>query len=172
MQQFKQGELPLLIATDVAARGLHIPDVSHVINFDLPQDPEDYVHRVGRTARAGASGDAISFACETHAFSLSDIEEYIGHKIATAHIDHQALVEPQPPRRMQTGRKRSRQSDSKDRPKKRRGAEQRGMPKATQAPPAEPSGKLKSRKPTVKEDETQASGKPSKIRRREIPAVG
>ena len=60
----------MLVATDVAARGLHIPSVSHVFNFDLPQDPEDYVHRIGRTARAGASGHAISFACEDHAFSL------------------------------------------------------------------------------------------------------
>jgi ATP-dependent RNA helicase RhlB len=81
LEQFTLGHLQMLVATDVAARGLHIPSVSHVFNFDLPQDPEDYVHRIGRTARAGASGHAISFACEDHAFSLIDIESFIGHAL-------------------------------------------------------------------------------------------
>jgi ATP-dependent RNA helicase RhlB len=97
LQDFKSGEVPVLVATDVAARGLHIPEVSQVVNYDLPQDAEDYVHRVGRTARAGASGDAVSFACETYAFSLEDIEQYIGHKIPVDKIDHEALVQPKPP---------------------------------------------------------------------------
>ena len=79
--EFKLGQLPVLVATDVAARGLHIPDVTHVINFDLPQDAEDYVHRIGRTARAGASGDAISLCCETYVYSLPDIEKLIGMRI-------------------------------------------------------------------------------------------
>ncbi|MEK6806760.1 MAG: DEAD/DEAH box helicase [Pseudomonadota bacterium] len=83
LQEFKDGTLPILVATDVAARGLHIPAVSHVINYDLPQDPEDYVHRIGRTARAGESGDAISFCCETWVYSLPDIERYIGKKLPT-----------------------------------------------------------------------------------------
>ncbi|PCI21946.1 MAG: ATP-dependent RNA helicase RhlB [Piscirickettsiaceae bacterium] len=87
LKQFQEGNLPILIATDVAARGLHIPDVSHVFNFDLPQDAEDYVHRIGRTARSGASGIAISFACETYAYSLPDIEAYITHKIPFKHVD-------------------------------------------------------------------------------------
>ena len=69
MREFHSGELAVLIATDVASRGLHIPDVSHVFNFDLPQDAPDYVHRIGRTARAGAEGDAISFGCEEYAVS-------------------------------------------------------------------------------------------------------
>ena len=86
LARFQAGELPVLVATDVAARGLHIAAVSHVFNFDLPQDAEDYVHRIGRTARAGASGDAISFACEEYAFSLPDIEKYIGHKIPVGRI--------------------------------------------------------------------------------------
>jgi ATP-dependent RNA helicase RhlB len=81
LAEFTLGRLQMLVATDVAARGLHIPSVSHVFNFDLPQDPEDYVHRIGRTARAGASGHAISFACEDHAFSLIDIESFIGHTL-------------------------------------------------------------------------------------------
>lgn len=86
LQDFMEGRLPVLVATDVAARGLHIPDVSHVFNFDLPQNAEDYVHRIGRTARAGASGDAVSFACERYVFSLPEIEAYIGHKLPTAPI--------------------------------------------------------------------------------------
>jgi ATP-dependent RNA helicase RhlB len=93
LEDFSSGALPILVATDVAARGLHIPDVSHVFNFDLPQDAEDYVHRIGRTARAGASGDAISFACETHAYSLMDIEEYIGNKIPVERITADLLPE-------------------------------------------------------------------------------
>ena len=84
LRDFHNGDLAVLIATDVASRGLHIPDVSHVFNFDLPQDAPDYVHRIGRTARAGADGDAISFACEEFAVSLPEIESYIGHKIPSA----------------------------------------------------------------------------------------
>src|SRR5476651_649558 len=86
LRQFHEGELAVLIATDVASRGLHIPDVSHIFNFDLPQDAPDYVHRIGRTARAGADGDAISFGCEEYAISLPDIEEYIGRKIPVAAV--------------------------------------------------------------------------------------
>jgi ATP-dependent RNA helicase RhlB len=86
LRDFHEGKLAVLIATDVASRGLHIPDVSHVFNYDLPQDAPDYVHRIGRTARAGAEGDAISFACEEYAVSLPEIEAYIGHKIPSAAI--------------------------------------------------------------------------------------
>ena len=87
LMRFQSGELPVLIGTDVASRGLHIPDVQCVINYDLPQDREDYVHRIGRTARAGASGDAISLGCESYAMYLPDIEEFIGHKIPVASYD-------------------------------------------------------------------------------------
>ncbi|MGR8934733.1 MAG: DEAD/DEAH box helicase [Gammaproteobacteria bacterium] len=83
LNDFQENKFSLLIATDVAARGLHIPDVSHVFNYDLPQDVEDYVHRIGRTARFGASGTAINFICEEYAYSMPDIEQYIGHKIPT-----------------------------------------------------------------------------------------
>ncbi|MDE2304022.1 MAG: DEAD/DEAH box helicase, partial [Gammaproteobacteria bacterium] len=99
MREFHDGEVAVLIATDVASRGLHIPDVSHVFNFDLPNDAEDYVHRIGRTARAGAEGDAISFACEEFAIALPDIERYIGHQIPRASIDPAdlaALTAPPP----------------------------------------------------------------------------
>ena len=96
---FQSGDLQVLIGTDVASRGLHIPDVQYVINYDLPQDAEDYVHRIGRTARAGASGDALSFGCETYAMSLPDIEEYIGHKIPVASYDPALLPELNKPKR-------------------------------------------------------------------------
>ncbi|MFO7858135.1 MAG: DEAD/DEAH box helicase [Ectothiorhodospiraceae bacterium] len=99
LKRFQDGDLPILVATDVAARGLHIPDVSHVINFDLPQEPEDYVHRIGRTARVGESGDAISLACDQYVYSLPDIEAYIGEKIPSEVVDGDILVEPKPPKR-------------------------------------------------------------------------
>ncbi|MGA2024664.1 MAG: DEAD/DEAH box helicase [Steroidobacteraceae bacterium] len=92
LRQFHEGELAVLIATDVASRGLHIPDVSHIFNFDLPQDAPDYVHRIGRTARAGADGDAISFGCEEYAISLPDIESYIGRKIPVASVSPELLA--------------------------------------------------------------------------------
>ena len=104
LKQFHDGKLPVLVATDVAARGLHIPDVTHVINYDLPQDAEDYVHRIGRTARLGAKGEAISFACENYAFHLPEIEAFIGYPIATEQADAEQMpeiikVKPKPRRR-------------------------------------------------------------------------
>lgn len=99
--EFQDGKLPVLVATDVAARGLHIPEVSHVINYDLPQDAEDYVHRIGRTARAGAAGDAISFACESYVYSLPDIEQYIDQKIPSEMAPESLLAtDIKPPARM------------------------------------------------------------------------
>ncbi|MGB5337124.1 MAG: DEAD/DEAH box helicase, partial [Woeseiaceae bacterium] len=99
---FQSGELPVLIGTDVASRGLHVPDVQYVINYDLPQDAEDYVHRIGRTARAGAAGDAISLGCETYVMTLPDIEAYIGHKLPVASYnpdDLPKIVKPKPRKR-------------------------------------------------------------------------
>ena len=96
MQRFKDGQLDVLVATDVAARGLHIPHVSHVFNYDLPHEAEDYVHRIGRTARLGEEGDAISFACDLYAMSLPDIEAYIGQSIPVAPMDPALLIMPRP----------------------------------------------------------------------------
>ncbi len=101
LESFQRGELPILVATDVAARGLHIPDVTHVINFDLPQDREDYVHRIGRTARIGASGDAISFACEEYVYSLPEIEDFIGQKIPVQSMTEDLMPEFKPPKRLE-----------------------------------------------------------------------
>ncbi|HJO34593.1 MAG: DEAD/DEAH box helicase [Pseudomonadota bacterium] len=95
LQRFDAGELDVLVATDVAARGLHIPDVSHVINYDLPQDAQDYVHRIGRTARAGSTGEAIALCCERYCYSLPEIEDYIGEKIEVTPLPA-TLVTPAP----------------------------------------------------------------------------
>lgn len=110
LERFQRGELPFLVATDVAARGLHVPEVSHVINFDLPQDAEDYVHRIGRTARIGASGVAISLACEEYVYSLPDIEDFIGQSIPVEPITDDLLVDPKPPKRMERRTSTSRNS--------------------------------------------------------------
>jgi ATP-dependent RNA helicase RhlB len=105
LNDFQENKVNLMIATDVAARGLHIPEVSHVINYDLPQDVEDYVHRIGRTARFGASGIAFSFICEEYAYSMPEIEEFIGEKIPVTHnIDDVLAIdikkpEKRPPRK-------------------------------------------------------------------------
>ncbi|MEJ2139404.1 MAG: DEAD/DEAH box helicase [Gammaproteobacteria bacterium] len=108
LKDFQEGKLPVLVATDVASRGLHVPDVSHVINYDVPEDPEDYVHRIGRTARAGAAGDSITFACESYAMALPDVEKYIGHPIPVGSITSDMLVDikipPKPERKDRGGR--------------------------------------------------------------------
>ncbi len=104
LKHFTDGDLPVLVGTDVAARGLHIPDVTHVVNYDLPEDAEDYVHRIGRTARAGAAGDAISFACETHAFCLPDIERFIGAKVPVAPVEPSLLARVDPRSRLRPDR--------------------------------------------------------------------
>ncbi len=106
--EFGAGKYKILVATDVAARGLHIPDVSHVFNYDLPQSAEDYVHRIGRTARAGASGKAISFACEDYAYSLPEIEAYIGQKIPSLQTDGYLAQEITKPERREHGPPRER----------------------------------------------------------------
>ncbi len=105
LKRFHDGDIDVLVATDVAARGLHIPDVSHVVNFDLPQDAADYVHRIGRTARLGATGDAISFACEDYAFHLPEIEQYIDLQLPVIQHDPDQLprLDRPPPRKKSAG---------------------------------------------------------------------
>ncbi len=92
LADFKEGRLPILVATDVASRGIHVEAVTHVINYDLPQDAEDYVHRIGRTGRAGATGKALSLADEEYVFSLEEIEKYIGQKIPVEWADETMYV--------------------------------------------------------------------------------
>ncbi|WP_049244692.1 helicase-related protein, partial [Pseudomonas aeruginosa] len=95
LEGFREGKIRVLVATDVAGRGIHIDGISHVINFTLPEDPDDYVHRIGRTGRAGASGTSISFAGEDDAFALPPIEELLGRKI-TCEMPPAELLKPVP----------------------------------------------------------------------------
>ena len=124
LREFHDGKLPILVATDVAARGLHIPDVSHVINFDLPQDAADYVHRIGRTARLGAKGEAISFACEDYAFHLPEIEQYIDQSIELVNHDADAL--PELERALPAKKKKTSGRGGQRRPRRRRRGGSRG----------------------------------------------
>ena len=92
LEQFKRGKVSVLVATDVAGRGLHIEGVSHVVNYNLPEDPEDYVHRIGRTGRAGATGTSISFASEDDAFLLPDVEALLGEPVRCEHPPAELLA--------------------------------------------------------------------------------
>jgi len=92
LEQFKNGEIRVLVATDVAGRGIHVEGVSHVVNYNLPEDPEDYVHRIGRTGRAGATGISISFASEDDAFLLPDLEALLGEKLECTHPPPELLA--------------------------------------------------------------------------------
>ena len=101
LDDFRDGKLPIHVATDVASRGLHIDGVSHVVNYDLPQDPEDYVHRIGRTARVGAEGKAITLACEDYIYSLDAIQRYVGYELPTEFADDSLFSEVLPRHRPQ-----------------------------------------------------------------------
>lgn len=160
LDNFKDGTLPILIATDVASRGLHIDGVSHVINYDMPQDCEDYVHRIGRTARAGAEGKAISLADEDGAFFLEAIEEYIKAKIPTEWADDELYVLDY----VRTPRPKRVQDLKRDKPGAGRSNDKGGRPAArpikkttaavakpaVAAPPSEGAVKKKPRKRTRK----------------------
>ena len=124
LKKFHDGEFSILVATDVASRGLHIPDVTHIFNYDLPELGEDYVHRIGRTARAGKSGSAISFACEDYAMNLIDIETYARRTIPTMPISSDLLVKPKPPVRLKNkkpGRANASSGRKNHRPQQRKG---------------------------------------------------
>jgi ATP-dependent RNA helicase RhlB len=106
LEKFQDGDLDILIATDVASRGLHIDDITHVINYDLPQDAEDYVHRIGRTARAGNKGTAITLCCEEFAQHLERVEVYLKNKIPVSWPEEELFLEEKegkPPTRKRRG---------------------------------------------------------------------
>ncbi len=123
MEKFKKGQLKILVATDVASRGIHVEDITHVINYDLPQESENYIHRIGRTARAGKTGRALSLACERYVFHLESIEEWLGSKIPVVWPEDDWYVEdqsgPLAPRRKtrlkSTTRRRTRSVQNKQR---------------------------------------------------------
>ncbi|MBF0529992.1 MAG: DEAD/DEAH box helicase, partial [Deltaproteobacteria bacterium] len=130
MQRFKDGQLKILVATDVASRGIHVEDISHVINYDLPQDVENYVHRIGRTARAGKSGKAVSFACEDYVFHLEPLETLLGYKIPVVWPDETWFKADQ------AGEVHGRYRERPERPRyqKDRGPEARRQPGARKRP--------------------------------------
>ncbi len=97
LEDFRSGVIRVMVATDVAGRGIHIEGISHVVNYNLPLDPEDYVHRIGRTGRAGATGTSISFATEDEAFQIPRIEEYLGNKLICTYPEDQLLTLPPKP---------------------------------------------------------------------------
>jgi ATP-dependent RNA helicase RhlB len=97
LEGFRSGNIRVLVATDVAGRGLHIEGISHVINFTMPHEPENYVHRIGRTGRAGATGTSVSFACEDDSFYIPGIEEFIGHELPCTQPEDDWLKLPEPP---------------------------------------------------------------------------
>jgi ATP-dependent RNA helicase RhlB len=179
LADFTEGRLPVLVATDVAARGLHIPDVSHVFNYDLPQNAEDYVHRIGRTARAGASGDAISFACEKYVFSLPEIEAYLGHKIPTALVTPEMLppierpaAPPHEGRRHVRGHERDK-GRGRERPhgrgahRERHDPQREARPPRSEAPPPQIEPKPQSVPMSAPKSKTKTV-----LRRGETPVVG
>ncbi|MCF8128846.1 MAG: ATP-dependent RNA helicase RhlB, partial [Deltaproteobacteria bacterium] len=144
LENFRKGKVRVLVATDVAARGLHVDGISHVINFTLPQDPEDYVHRIGRTGRAGASGISVSFACEDDSFYIPAIEEYLGNPLVCEQPDDALLTVPPPPPMSPSSRKapgmgkkkpfkntKRRSSQGSARKPQRRRPRAAGKPKAT-----------------------------------------
>jgi ATP-dependent RNA helicase RhlB len=140
LDEFRDGKLPILIATDVASRGLHIEGVSHVINYDLPQDSEDYVHRIGRTARVGAEGKAITLACEDYVYSLDAIQRYVGYELPIAFADEELYAKVRPrdrrppgadsrrprPSRSQSGHSTGGEGDAKPRRRRRRRPRRKG----------------------------------------------
>ena len=124
MAQYKKGELKILVATDVASRGIHVEDISHVINYDLPQDSENYVHRIGRTARAGKTGKAISLACEKYVFHLEPLEKMLDYKIPVVWPEEDWYVEDRSkpfPAKRKTRLKSSTQLRSRSAENKKRG---------------------------------------------------
>jgi len=128
LEDFRSGKIQVVVATDVAGRGLHIEDIDHVINYDFPYEPEDYVHRIGRTGRAGAEGTAISFACEEESFIIPDIEAYIGMQLNCVQPEEELLARPpraaRPPARRDRNRRRER-SERRPRSGARRGRPRR-----------------------------------------------
>ena len=99
LDEFREGKIRILVATDVAGRGLHIEGVSHVVNYNLPIDPEDYVHRIGRTGRAGSTGTSVSFADEQDSFQIPDLEKFLGHQIQCTHPEEEWLSLPKTSKR-------------------------------------------------------------------------
>ena len=99
LANFKEGKTKLVVATDVAGRGIHVDDITHVVNFNIPERPDDYVHRIGRTGRAGKKGISVTFACEMESFELPAIEELLGERLSCTQPEENMLELPEPVRK-------------------------------------------------------------------------
>jgi ATP-dependent RNA helicase RhlB len=141
LDDFREGRLPILVATDVASRGLHIEGVTHVVNYDLPQDPEDYIHRVGRTARAGAEGMAITLCCDEYVYSLAAIHRLMGYEIPAAFASDNLFHEVLPP-----GPRKPRRSVSRRPPRPARTSRSRRPPDRVETEAAEEAKPRKRRR--------------------------
>ncbi|KQT31253.1 DEAD/DEAH box helicase [Sphingomonas sp. Leaf412] len=128
---FKSGDVPILVATDIAARGIDVSGVSHVFNFELPNVPEQYVHRIGRTARAGASGEAIAFVADDEKPYLRDIEKLTRQKVAVGSLPEDFLKRADALRAERAKTIGADPAPREDRPRQQRGP---ARPKATHAP--------------------------------------
>jgi len=199
MAKYKNGELKILVATDVASRGIHVEDISHVINYDLPQDSENYVHRIGRTARAGKTGKAISLACEKYVFHLEPLEKMLDYKIPVVWPEDDWYVEdrskPFPAKRKtrlkSSTQRRSRSAENKKRgqrkpPTKRKPSSFPGAffgfgpqpvetePETQEAKPETPESKTESAEPQPKSEEKKPKSAEKRRRgprRRKRPAA-
>ena len=139
MEHFKSGQLKILVATDVASRGIHVEDISHVVNYDIPQDSENYVHRIGRTARAGKTGKAITLACEEYVFHLEPLEAMLGYKLPVVWADEDWYVED---------RSRPQDGERRERPDRRNG--RRGPGRGHERDQRRPARDAAPKKPKVK----------------------
>ncbi len=159
LDQFRKGELPLLVASDVAARGLDIPEVSHVFNFDVPHHPDDYVHRIGRTGRAGRLGTAISIVSPADQKSVAAIEKLIGQSITRDDVTPVASTEasPLPAREQQAERSPEDRKPRRDSQRTRGGRNKSRKPEGTE------------RKPQGAERKPQAAEKPAQS---QAPSIG
>ncbi|HEX9023959.1 MAG TPA: DEAD/DEAH box helicase [Geobacteraceae bacterium] len=168
LDDFKAGRLPIMIGTDVASRGLHIEGVSHVINYDLPQDPEDYVHRIGRTARAGADGRAISLADEDGAFYLEAIEAFAKQKIPTEWAEDEVFVHDYVRTKPKRHEEKTLAGEKKKRPRRRGGKGENGQQRPLESAAKPASGE---ERPTPQEGPGEGSKKKRRRRpRRKKPA--
>jgi superfamily II DNA/RNA helicase len=145
--RFKKDEITILVASDVAARGLDVKGVSHVINFDVPWQPDDYIHRIGRTGRAGMKGIAITLATRADAEAVERIEKLIGHKIPRAGQPAKALKEPKP----------EPEAEAKRQPKREPKAARR-EPKPESSPAKQEPAKPQERSPVVEDIKNEWNG--------------
>jgi ATP-dependent RNA helicase RhlB len=175
MEEFRDGRIKILVATDVASRGIHVEDITHVINYDLPQDPENYVHRIGRTARAGKTGVALSLACEDCVLHLEPIEQMLGNPIPVVWPEDEWFAKDQAGPRPTRKRPREKR-DGRGRPAARgpRRASPRRVEAAGPAVEAEAveTEAAETQAPVAARANSQRNGKPVRKGRREMEATG